>query len=153
EPGGVAAWPRQAVDKAGADRIGDDHKYDRHGARRLQQRRRTRIADSEDDIRRESHQVGCIGAEAIGIARSPSGLALHIDAEGRARLLTTLQNSSIARLSERIVRTRVHEHADAPHPLRLLRPRHERPRGRAAEQRNELAPLHVWMAPAWQEKM
>jgi hypothetical protein len=25
--------------------------------------------------------------------------------------------------------------------------------GRAAEQRNELAPLHVWMAPAWQEKM
>jgi hypothetical protein len=23
----------------------------------------------------------------------------------------------------------------------------------AAEQRNELAPFHVWMAPAWQEKM
>jgi hypothetical protein len=26
-------------------------------------------------------------------------------------------------------------------------------RRRAAEQRDELAPLHVWMAPAWQEKM
>jgi hypothetical protein len=25
------------------------------------------------------------------------------------------------------------QHADAPHPLRLLRPRCERPRGRAAE--------------------
>ena len=24
-------------------------------------------------------------------------------------------------------------------------------RRRAAEQRDELAPLHVWMAPAWQE--
>jgi hypothetical protein len=37
---------------------------------------------------------------------------------------------------------------------RLLRARCERPRGcRAAEQRDELAALHVWMAPAWQEKM
>src|SRR5262249_33510362 len=34
----------------------------------------------------------------------------------------------------------------------LLRPCRERPRGcRAAEKRDELAPLHVWMAPAWQE--
>src|SRR6516164_11143165 len=37
---------------------------------------------------------------------------------------------------------------------RLLRVRRERPRDRrAAEQRDERAPLHVWMAPAWQEKM
>src|SRR5262245_18308693 len=34
----------------------------------------------------------------------------------------------------------------------LLRARRERPRGRrAAQQLDELAPLHVWMAPAWQE--
>ncbi len=35
-----------------------------------------------------------------------------------------------------------HQHADAPHPLGLLRARRERPRRRAAEQRDELAPLH-----------
>ena len=36
-----------------------------------------------------------------------------------------------------------HEHADAPHPLALLRPRRDRPRRRrAAEQRDELAPFH-----------
>jgi len=29
----------------------------------------------------------------------------------------------------------------------------ERPRRRAAEERDERAPFHVWMAPAWQEKM
>src|SRR5262249_42437464 len=110
---------------------------------RLQQWRRTRIAGSEDDIRRESHQVGCIGAEAIGIARSPSGLDLHIAADGPARLLQTLQKYSIARLSERIVRIRVHEHADAPHALALLRPRHSRPRRRAAEQHDDLASPHV----------
>ena len=36
---------------------------------------------------------------------------------------------------------------------RLLRVRRERPRRRAADERDELASLHVWMAPAWQEKM
>src|SRR5262249_48494852 len=36
----------------------------------------------------------------------------------------------------------------------LLRARRERPRHcPTAEQRYELAALHVWMAPAWQEKM
>ena len=38
ETGGIAARPRQAVDEAGADRIGDDREHDRHGAGRLQQR-------------------------------------------------------------------------------------------------------------------
>jgi hypothetical protein len=32
---------------------------------------------------------------------------------------------------------------------RLLRARRERPRSRTAEQCDELAPFHVWMAPAW----
>src|SRR5262245_57822790 len=35
-----------------------------------------------------------------------------------------------------------HEHADAPHPLRLLRTRRERPCCHAAEKRDELAALH-----------
>src|SRR6516162_8816795 len=39
ETGGIAAWPRQTIDEAGADRIDDLREHDRHGARRLQQRR------------------------------------------------------------------------------------------------------------------
>src|SRR5215470_7081382 len=35
------------------------------------------------------------------------------------------------------------QHADAPHALALLRARSEGPRGRATEQRDEVAPLHV----------
>jgi len=35
------------------------------------------------------------------------------------------------------------QYAHARHTLALLRPRHERPRRCAAEQRDELAPLHV----------
>src|SRR5262245_58288450 len=34
---------------------------------------------------------------------------------------------------------------------RLLRARRKRPCRRAAEQRDERAAFHVWMAPAWQE--
>ena len=29
----------------------------------------------------------------------------------------------------------------------------EQPRACAADERDEFAPFHVWMAPAWQEKM
>src|SRR5262249_46449950 len=44
----------------------------------------------------------------------------------------------------RIIRSCVHEHADASHALALLRARRARPRYRcrAAEQPDELAPLH-----------
>jgi len=48
-----------------------------------------------------------------------------------------------ASLKLRIVCGAGHQHADAPHPLGLLRARRERPRGhRASEQRDELASLH-----------
>ena len=42
-------------------------------------------------------------------------------------------------LSFRIAGRAAYQHADAPRPLGLLRPRRKRPRGRAAEQRKELA--------------
>ena len=54
-----------------------------------------------------------------------------------------LQERPDAGLKFRIVRGCGQEHADAPHPLGLLRARRERPRRRrAAEQRDELAPPH-----------
>ena len=67
----------------------------------------------------------------------------HVAAVGPAQLLQPLQERREAGLSFRIVRGQAHEHADAPHPLGLLRARRERPRGRrAAEKRDELAPPH-----------
>src|SRR6516165_6349961 len=48
-----------------------------------------------------------------------------------------------AGLSFWIVGSGVHENANAPRPLgRRLRPHHERPRRRAAEQRDERAAIH-----------
>jgi transposase len=42
----VAAWSGKAIYKAAADRIDDIHKHDRHGTRRLLQRRQGRAASS-----------------------------------------------------------------------------------------------------------
>src|SRR5262249_19013405 len=64
-----------------------------------------------------------------------------------ARFRKPLQERQQACLHFRIVRTAVHEHADAPHPLALLRPCDEGPRHRTAEQHDELAPPHSITSP------
>src|SRR5262249_58372053 len=82
-------------------------------------------------------------ADGIGIRRCPAGIDLHISADGPAKRLQPLQEGSEPCLVMRIVRRCGEEHADAPHPLALLRARRERPRGcRATEQRDEFAALH-----------
>jgi hypothetical protein len=48
-----------------------------------------------------------------------------------------------ARLSFSIIGDGIHEHADPPHPLRLLRPRRERPSGRATKRDHEFSPSNV----------
>ena len=53
ETGGVAARPRQAVDKAGSDRIASDREHDRYGAGHLQQRRHGRGTMGQDHVRRQ----------------------------------------------------------------------------------------------------
>src|SRR5262249_7614883 len=85
-PGSIAARPRKAVNKPGANRIGNNHEHDGHRASRLQQRRRSRVAGDNDDIRRERDQFGRIGAKAIGIAGGPAGLDVHVTTDGPARL-------------------------------------------------------------------
>src|SRR5262245_53206881 len=48
-----------------------------------------------------------------------------------------------ARLSFSIIGDGIHEHADPPHPLRLLGTRRQRPRRRAAKRDNELPPSDI----------
>jgi hypothetical protein len=55
----------------------------------------------------------------------------------------SVQECSDPRHGFRIIRGQVHEHADPPHPLALLRMRRDRPRRRsAADEPDELAPSH-----------
>src|SRR5262245_23026612 len=79
-------------------------------------------------------------------AASPA-LQANIDAEilafNPSQLTKFLDECREIRLPRRVGRRAIHEHADAPNALaRLLRARCERPRRRAAEQRDERAAFH-----------
>jgi len=96
-----------------------------------------------DCVWRERRQLCCVSANFSGLGCGPASVNLHVAADAPAGLLETLQERPDAGLKFQIVRSRGQENADAPHPLALLRARRERPRGsRAAEQRDERAPLH-----------
>jgi len=71
--------------------------------------------------------------------RPPPILAAHIAADDPAQFAEPLQERCIAGLSFGIVRHPGHKHADAPHPLGLLRARRERPGCRAAQTADEVS--------------
>ena len=75
-------------------------------------------------------------------ACAPAVLDPHVAADRSSPVRCSPCGTRRRGLCVRIVRGDGHEHADAPHAFALLRARRERPRRRrAAEQRDELAPL------------
>src|SRR5262249_19498596 len=140
--GNVAARPGQVIDEAGADRIGYAIEHNRNRPGLPPQRRHAQGASSQDDVRRECDQFCRVCAVAVAVVSPPAGGAPHVAAGAPAQLLQDLWERREAGPAVWIVRGRVHEHADTPNPLALLRPRRERPRRRTAEQSDERAPPH-----------
>jgi hypothetical protein len=144
ETGGIAAWPRQVVDEASANRIGDDREHDWHGAGRLQQRPHGRGAMGQDDVRRECGQFRGVPANVSGIGCGPASVDAHVAADGPAQQRQSLQERPDARLKFRVVRGCGHKNANVPHTLALLRPCRERPSPhRTTESRDEFPPPHI----------
>jgi hypothetical protein len=69
------------------------------------------------------------GSYPIGVAEAPLKIDLNIATYDPAQLLETLLERCGAELSLRIVLRVEHQHADPPHPLRLLGVQSQRPRG------------------------
>ena len=92
ESGGIAARARQALDEAGADRIGTRDEYDRYAARHLQQWPRPRRR-CQDDVRRERDQL-CRHLATVCDRLRPSGLDPHVATIFPTRLLQPLQNAA-----------------------------------------------------------
>src|SRR5262245_36050327 len=82
-----------------------------------------------------------MGAKLIGIGGVPS-VDPYVVALGPSQFLQSSAEGCDASLTFRIVRCDAYEHPDERYPIRLLRPRRQRPRRRAAEKRDELASLH-----------
>src|SRR6516162_4027501 len=72
--------------------------------------------------------------------RRPPKVNPHVAAISPTQARKRLSERREARLPHGIVFVIRHEHADTPYAVALLRPRRERPRRRAAEERDELAP-------------
>src|SRR5512141_1982937 len=107
------------------------------------QRRHAWRAAGQNDIRRECNQFRRVSAIAVDIVHAPARVNPNIAAVAPAQLLQGLPERRDGGLTFWIVSGPVHEHTDPPHLLGLLRPRCKRPcRRRAAEKRDELAPLH-----------
>src|SRR5262245_23911879 len=88
-----------------------------------------------------------MGADACWVSSAPSIIDTDAAAIVPAQLLQHFAESLEIVLLLNIFGERV-EHADAPHALTLLRARHERPCGRAADQRDELPPPHSMTSSA-----
>src|SRR5262245_2830926 len=82
-------------------------------------------------------------AHRLWIAGGPQGVDPHILPEIPTELPQTLQEGPQPELIPGIIRRGWQKHADPSHAFALLRPHRQRPRRRrAAEQRDEVAPLH-----------
>src|SRR5262245_13035402 len=86
-------------------------------------------------------------ADACGVRSAPSIIDTDAAAVVPAQLLQRLAERLEIVLLLNIFGERV-EHADPPHPGRLLRARRERPRDSAAEQRDEIAAVHSMTSSA-----
>src|SRR5260370_18817355 len=73
----VAARASQTLDEACANRIGDVREHDRHGARRSPQYPGSRTAWTEDDVRRQPNQFGCIFSSIILVSPGPTVVELE----------------------------------------------------------------------------
>jgi hypothetical protein len=80
-----------------------------------------------------------LGEIASGIAMFDVNIAILYPSER----LKSLPKRSDAGLHLGIMLGKCVQKHDPPHSLRLLRVRRERPRGRAADQRDEIAPSHA----------
>src|SRR5215471_10617572 len=92
----VAAWAREAVNEAGADRIRHQHENDRHGASYLLQRSSGLLASGQDYVRRERDQFGRILRKTRHIAQGEAVVDPHIAALDPAQLLQSLQDDRIS---------------------------------------------------------
>src|SRR5262249_29581214 len=94
---------------------------------------------SQDDLGRERDQFGRVFTHGVGLSVAPAVVDADVLPDSPARLRQALRECRQTGLCFGIIRGIRCEHADAAHPVWLLRPRRERPGGRADEQRDELA--------------
>src|SRR5215468_3033964 len=132
----------QAIDDTRAYRISHGREHDGQSAAEMLQSCHGYGAAGQDDVGREREQFRGIFCAPVGVVLGPADVDPHITSNIPAQFLQALVERCKSILTFRVVRSPVHEDTNSPRTFWLLRPRCERPRCRAAEQRDELAPSH-----------
>src|SRR4029077_19087457 len=136
----VAAWPGKAGDQPMPDRVSTEAKRDRDRRGRSFGCKRRRIASRSDNCNATVHEVSHERRQAIVLAAEPVILYDHVLALNVAGFAEAFRERG-GMASGAIERSTGDKAAHRQLP-RLLRPRRERPRSRAAKKRHELAPPH-----------
>src|SRR5262245_3713946 len=144
EPGNIAARAREALHKALSNGIGGENKDNWNGAGHWLQHRYSWSCARQDRIRTQANQFVRISFVECRIASSKAVVDSNIPALDPTQLLQALPESVRRGLAVRICLGEADQGSNAPHPLRLLSVRRERPRRRrASEQGYQLAPSYV----------
>ena len=101
--GGIAARPRQAVDKAGADRIETPRTRSARCGSPVAMPPRSGAPCGQNDIRRERDQFRRVSAKSVGIAAAQRVSIRTLRPIGPAQLLQALHEAVDAGLPFRIV--------------------------------------------------
>src|SRR5260370_6530529 len=143
EASDVTARLRKVRSEGAADRIRYAREHDRNCLRLAGKGADYGRGRTEDRIGLQIDQLFCQSLHPIRIIGAPAKFDLEIAAFSPPQLRERTPESCEPRLRNPIALRIGHQHADQPHPARLLPARRERPgRRRAAEQRDELAAFH-----------
>src|SRR5262249_38366321 len=142
EAGDIATRMRQVRYQSLADGIDHLRKHDWHSLALLPQRDRYRRAVGQDQVGSDGEQLRRVVAQYSSVP-GPTIFDREIAAVDPSQLPQAVFERQQARLSLGVAGDKTHQHADPSHVLRL-RTRGKRPSGdNTADERNELAPLHL----------
>ena len=124
ETGGVAARLRQALDEAGADRIGDtlQTRSARCGSPGATAPRLWLPVARMTSGASATNSAACLRRRSVSPA-DPATVDLHVAAVDPAQLRNSCRNAAMRACASGSSAGEVPEHADPPHPLALLRAR------------------------------
>src|SRR5262249_45781477 len=127
--------------KAAADWIGNLGKHDRNRAGELLQFRQRRIGRRYDYIWRQTDHFCRSGLYSVDVTAPPTILDAQVAAVDPAQPLQRVEERRDASLTFAIgLRVGPYQYGDPSNSIHWLRPCLERPRSRAAKQRDERAP-------------
>src|SRR5262249_51858775 len=141
ETGDVASRMRETFDKTPTDWVRNLQKHDRLAASRVADRLERGVGHRKDEIRPRRARFFRVAAHALSVTVREAIIDLDIASDGPSDRLQPLAQCHRTGLRFSIIRNS-HQHDNPPHPLALLRAHRERPCGRAAYERDELAPVH-----------